>query len=439
VGNLNEYVNLFDPTINGKLKLLLLLYLLLKMKTWLNVTVQGVLRLVLPSGTLNRDLKLIFVSNFVGAFGDGLYAYILPLYIRSLEASSADVGSLFSVFMLSAALTIIPGGFLADRFDRKKVMILGWIIWVPLPLMFSAATHWTQLFPVMGLYGFFISGPATSAYVVTFARKDKVTLTYTLMSASWMLGYIFSPGLGGYLSAFIGIRSVFFLSFILYAVAMIVLLFIRSQRAERPSDSRRTEQSGSDSPHAKKIVLLSLFFAAVFFVLNLVRPFTVQFFQDVYGLESVHIGVLGSIGFLGSAFFSIGLGKAGDRWGKMVAATIALLIGGFSFGLFICFGNFFALIFASFLNGASYMLWSLMGASVGSIAPEASRGRWISVSQMASTMAASVAPYIGGVIYQSSHYMPFYIIIGASPLLSLIALTKPFREEKSPINNRAKQ
>jgi len=401
------------------------------MKLWLRMTLQGVLKLVLPTGTLNRDLKLIFVSNLVGAFGDGLYAYILPLYIRSLEASSTDVGSLFSVFMLSAALTIIPGGFLADRLDRKKVMILGWMIWVPLPLLFSVATHWTQLFPVMGLYGFFLSAPATSAYVVTFARKDRVTLTYTLMSASWWLGYIFSPGLGGYLSTIIGTRSVFFLSFILYTFATIMLLFIRSQRAEKPSNSRQLEQSGSNSSHAEKIVLLSLFFAVVFFVLNLVRPFVVQFFQDVYGLESVHIGVLGSIGFLGSTFFSIGLGKAGDKWGKMVAATIALLIGGFSFGLFICFDNFFALILASFLNGASYILWSLMGASVGSIAPEASRGRWISVSQTASILAASVGPYIGGVLYQSSPYMPFYIIIGASPLLSLITLTKPFREEKS--------
>jgi len=399
------------------------------------VSLQGVLRFVLPAGTLNRDLKLLFVSNFIGAFGDGLYAYILPLYIMSLGASSADVGSLFSIFTLSTALTIIPGGFLADQYDRKKVMILGWMLWVPLHLLFSVATHWTQLFPVMGLYGFFISGPATSAYVVTFARKDRVTLTYTMMSASWWLGYIFSPGLGGYLSTLIGIRSVLFLSFLFYAIATSVLFFIRSQRTEKPSKPQ-IKPSSSNSSNAEKILLLSLFFATVFFFLNLVRPFAVQFFQDIYRLESFHIGLLGSIGFLGSALFSIWLGKIGDKQGKMVAVAIALLIGGFSFWLFVCFSNFFSLVFASFLNGASYMLWSLMGASVGSIAPEASRGRWISVSQMASTMAASVAPYIGGVIYQSSPYVPFYIIIGVSPLLSLIALTKPFKEEASLNQNR---
>jgi len=355
---------------------------------------------VLPLETLNRDLKLIFASNFIGAFGDGLFVYILPLYIRGLKASSAEVGSLFSILTLSAALTIIPGGFLADRFDRKKVMILGWMVWVPLPIMFSVATHWTQLIPVMGLYGFFLSGPATSAYVVTLARKDRVTITYTMLGASWWLGYIFSPGLGGYLSTFVGMHGVFFLSFILYAAATSVLFLITSQRVEKPPMSR-TDPSSSNLPHAEKIVMLSLFFATVFFFLSLVRPLVVQFFQDVYRLESFHIGVLGSIGFLGSAIFSIGLGKAGDKWGKMVAATIALLVGGFSFVLFVSFNDFLVLSFASFLYGASYMLWSLMGASVGSISPEASRGRWISVSQMSATVAASIAPFIGGVIYES--------------------------------------
>src|SRR3972149_2827245 len=188
---------------------------------------------VLPFGTLNRDLRLLFISNFIGAFGDGLFVYILPLYIRGLKATSADVGFLFSVLTLSTALTIIPGGFLADRFDRKKVMILGWAIWVPLPLMFSIATNWTQLIPVMSLYGFFISGPATSAYVMTAAKKDKVTITYTTLGASWWFGYIFSPGLGGHLSTFIGMQGVFFLAFILYAAATATLFFIQRQRVEK--------------------------------------------------------------------------------------------------------------------------------------------------------------------------------------------------------------
>ncbi len=391
--------------------------------------------LALPPGTFNQDLKLIFASNLIGAFGDGLYSYLLPIYIRSLQASSADVGFLFSIFILSTALTIIPGGFLADRYDRKKVMILGWLLWVPVPLIFSTATHWTQLVPVMGLYGFFISGPATSAYIVTLAKKDRVTLTYTLISASWWMGYIFSPGLGGYLSTIIGMRNVFLLSFMFYAAATGILSLIKSQNVQKPPKDTDIKLN-LKSKHKQEIIMLSVFFAFVFFFINLVRPFVVQFFQDVYTLDRFSIGILGSSVFLGSAVFSILLGKAGDKMGKTVAAAAALLIGAFSFGIFVSFSNFLALTIASFLNGASYMLWSLMAASVGSIAPHLSRARWISLAQMSATLAATAAPYIGGILYEWSPFIPFYAIIVASSLLSLVALSKPFRKRHTTTETR---
>jgi len=69
-----------------------------------------------------------------------------------------------------------------------------------------------------------------------------------------------------------------------------------------------------------------------------------------------------------------------------------------------------------------------MGAAVGSIAPEMSRGRWISVSQTITTLAAFIAPYLGGILYEASPYTPFYVVIVATLLLSLVAFTKPLKE-----------
>ena len=386
---------------------------------------------ILPFEAFNRDLKLLFISNFIGAIGDGLYVYLLPLYLRDLQASSAEVGLLYSILTVSTALTIIPGGFLADRFDRKKVMILGWAVWVPIPLMFSVSTHWTQLIPAMSLYGFFLSGPATSAFIMTAARKDKVTITYTTISASWWLGYIFSPGIGGYISTAWSFQAVFLIAFLLYAAATIVLFFMRAQRAQKIDKTHEETRTRSlSTSYAKKIILLSLFFSAAFFFLSLVRPLVVQFFQDIYRLESFQIGLLGSFGFLGSAVFSTVLGRVGDKRGKMVAAAIALFVGALAFGLFTVSPSVPLLAVASFLYGASYMLWSLMGACVGCFTPEASRGRWISVSQMLVTAASSIAPLIGGLLYESSPNLPFYIAIVILPILALIALSKTFKEEK---------
>jgi hypothetical protein len=45
--------------------------------------------------------------------------------------------------------------------------------------------------------------------------------------------------------------------------------------------------------------------------------------------------------------------------------------------------------------------------------------------------AASIAPLVGGLLYEPSPYLPFYLVIGVSPLLAIIALSKTFKEEKS--------
>jgi len=55
---------------------------------------------------------------------------------------------------------------------------------------------------------------------------------------------------------------------------------------------------------------------------------------------------------------------------------------------------------------------------------------------MLATIAASIGPYVGGVIYEVSPYAPFYIAAAVCPLLSLIALTKPFKEGASVNQNR---
>ena len=376
-------------------------------------------------GALNRDLKLILFSNFVGAFGDGLYFYILPLYIRSLGAGPVEVGIFFSLLCLSAAITPILGGFLADRYDRKKVMILGWLVWMPVPLVFSLAEHWSQMLPVAVLYGCWVGQPASSAYVATSADRRKMTLTFTMISAAWWSGYIFSPALGGYLSKYvIGMRRVFHLSFIFYALCTTILLFISSQHAKKQSSP-----PSSPSLRRKTMLLWSLFFALIMFVQVMVRPSVPQFLKYVYRFDEFLIGILASFIFFGSALLTIGLGRVGDRWTRAGAVSVSMILFCVSIALFVSSDNFLMLILASFLMGSSYSAWSVVGALFGSVAPEASRGRWMSVQQTAGMLAAFFAPYLGGMIYEAWHYNPFIVAIVATPLLAALALTSPFQEK----------
>ena len=378
------------------------------------------------SGALNRDLKLLFGATFIGAFGDGLYFYILPLYIRELGANPVDVGTFFSVMLLAAAFTPLLGGFLADKYNLKKAMIAGWLVWMPVPIIFSLAKNWVQLLPGAVLYGFWIGQPAFSAYIASSAEKERMTLTFTILSSSWSLGYIFSPALGAYLSDAVGIQWVFYLTFILYGTCTSILFLISSQGV-----ATQTSQLSSTATSfgRKKLLVWSAFFAMIMFFVLLVRPLVPQILRDEFHLTDSLVGILGSITFLGSGVLGIYLGRIGDKWKKAGAISVCMILCSVSAIILVLFNNFFALSLASFLMGASYTILSLIGAVISPIAPETSRARWISVPLSVGMFAAFLAPYLGGLLYKSSPYNPFLVFIVATALLSVFALTKLFDEE----------
>jgi MFS family permease len=388
------------------------------------------LQFIFPLEALNRDLKLIFASNLVGSFGDGLYAYLLPYYMKeTLKISPVEVGTLYAVTILTAALTLLIAGMIADKYDRKKIMIAGWIAWLPAPIVFSVARNWLQMLPGMILWGFWLGGPTSTAYIVTAANKSKLTLTFTVLSSAWSFGYIFSPALGGYLAGRVGMHIVFYLSFIFYILASLILAFISSQSARGfAQHSSEKRYSFIKLLKTRKLFELSIFFASVMFVLMMFRPFIPQFLGDVYNYGDFEIGILGSVSFFGSAVLGILLGKLGDKWRKSYALAASMILCSLSLILFLLFGNFHILVIACFLAGVSYIAWSLMSAIIGPNAPEPIRALWISIPQTISMFSSFIAPYIGGVLYNASPYYPFIVATGATFFLALLAFIKFFEE-----------
>jgi MFS family permease len=367
-------------------------------------------------------LKLLFACTFLGAFGDGLYAYLLPVYLtESLLAKPDEVGILYGVVSLFAALTLFVAGMLADKYDRKMIMIAGWIAWLPVPLIFSFAGNWLQALPGMALWGFWLGGPTTVAYIVAAADRSKLTLTFTTISAAWSLGYIFSPALGGYLSGTVGMQVVFYLASVFYALACLGLVFARSQPAEGYVENPSGEKpSFLKLLRTRKLLVLSVLFASTMFVLMMFRPFVPQFLADVYQYDKFQIGVLGSVCFFGSALLGIIVGRLGDRWRKSyaLAASMVLCCGSLLFLVFS--GNFVILVITFFLAGSSYIVWSLIGAIAGSLAPQGIRARWVSVPQAVSMLSSFIGPYIGGVLYDISPYYLMFVAIAATAFIALV-------------------
>lgn len=381
-----------------------------------------------PFEAFTRDIWLICLSNIIGAFGEGLYFWVFPLYIRSLQADYVQLGLVFSALYGVAALGPLPGGLLADRFDRKKLLILSWTPWIFAPLIYSFAQNWTQLIPGAICWGVSMIGtPVVTAYVIhSVGDKKKLTSVLAFVWSSYSFGYIFSPAIGGYLATVIGMQWVLRLSTVLAAVSTCVFFLLRSQHPRRneTENQQRSLSSIEEKSLWHKMLLWAVFLTVVVFLMSIARPYVATFLDEQISLSKFHVGLFGSVNFAGITFIGVAIGRLGDKWRKSGAMSLCLLLYIASIVPLLVVRETFSLMSIAFILGGSAVLNSLVSSFVGTIAPQNKQGLWVSIPQTLSLLATFAAPYLGGYLYSSSPYYPFIVSVSGIPFLALLALTK---------------
>ena len=387
-----------------------------------------ILAQAIPSDAFTRDIALICLSNVIGAFGEGLYFWVFPIYIRSLQADYVQLGYVFSALYGISALAPLLGGVLADRYDRKKILILGWTPWAFSALIYSFATNWVQLIPGAACWGFSMIGvPAANAYIFTAVKdKRKLASVLSFVWAAYSVSYIFAPAVGAYLATVIGMRLVLQLSALLSGVATLVFFLLRSQHPPKnAAEMQQKPLSLSEERRLwRKILLWSSFFAVASFFISIARPYVTTFLAEDILLNEFYVGLFGSVNFAGITFIGIAMGWLGDKWRKSGAISVCLLLYLSSIVPLVLVRETGALMVIAFLHGGSAVSGSLVSSYVGIISPENKRGRWVSIPQSLSLLAAFAAPFLGGYLYTLSPYYAFVTSISVMPILAIFALLK---------------
>src|SRR5687767_15631398 len=86
---------------------------------------------------------LVVLNGFVGAMV-GLERSVLPLVgERDFHLDShAAILSFVVAFGIAKALANVVAGGLADRVGRKRLLVLGWLLALPVPLLIALAPSW---------------------------------------------------------------------------------------------------------------------------------------------------------------------------------------------------------------------------------------------------------------------------------------------------------
>lgn len=95
-----------------------------------------------------------------------------PLYIERLGGTPVDIGILAAAGGIALGVVLIPGGWLSDRVDRRRILLIGAAMAVPAPFLFVGAPHWQWLIPgVLLFHGSGFSRPAAQAVVQAEAPR----------------------------------------------------------------------------------------------------------------------------------------------------------------------------------------------------------------------------------------------------------------------------
>jgi MFS family permease len=386
------------------------------------------LNLLASVQALPRDLRLLFLSLFLWTFGLGLYNYIWPLYLRDLQASPSDVGLVFSIGFLALALSMIPGGILANKYELKALLIIGWAMSIPPPLMYYFARSWTDVIPgivLLQVSGFNI--PAFNAYIAGAAGGTKSASHFGITWASAPLGVVFSPLVGSVLLNLISVRGIFILTFVFFSISTVVLFFVKPQ----PPLENDTNSPRLEFPKSRREGTLLLYLAGAALAWSVAAPFIPLYFQDALNLGPSVILLLGALQSLGAAVFAIFLGRRADA--RSQGGTMALGLVLSSTGLIgVLLARSALLSFPLVFLIGSARAPSLVGYSIlSTVRKGASRAGQFGFYLTMESLGFVIGSYLGGILYTLNPTSMFYATSTSFIALALLAWLS-FRDKAEP-------
>jgi MFS family permease len=209
-------------------------------------------RMLGPYGVLrgNRNLQLLFGGQVVSSFGDWLYILALGILAYEITGSATVVAVLTFARLLPYAVLLPLSGMLADRGNRKVLMIsadlgrgacmLGLLfagseetLWIAYPLVFLATVFSSLFQPAM-----------SSVLPAIVGDEEKLVEANSIWSQMDSVSFVLGPALGGVLALLGAPELAFVINGATFLVSAATLLFVRIPPREAPETAEGDEEQG---------------------------------------------------------------------------------------------------------------------------------------------------------------------------------------------------
>jgi MFS family permease len=352
---------------------------------------------------------LVVVNALVGGMV-GQERTVLPLLARDVFGLSGATAALTFVFAfgLSKAATNLAAGALADRFGRKPVLVAGWLIGLPVPLLITVAPAWSWVIVANVLLGVNqgLTWSTTVVMKVDLVGPARRGLATGLNEAAGY-GAVAATALAtGWIAASAGLRPGPFLLGLAYAVLGLGLsvVFVRETRghvAHEEGDRSDRTIRWRDVFVTTSVRDPSLSAASLAGFVNNLNDGMAWGLLPLYyvaaGLSVGEIGVLAAAYPATWGFAQIGTGALSDRIGRKPLIVGGMLLQGAAIAG-IAIGSGFAawLLSAIVLGLGTAMVYPTLLAAVADVAAPSWRASAIGVYRLWRDLGFAAGAVVAG-------------------------------------------
>ena len=225
---------------------------------------------------------------------------------KDFNLSPSVMGVVLSSFFAGYALMQLPGGWLADKFGSRKVIVIAIVLWSLFTVFTGMAWSLMSMIIIRFMFGLGEGGyPAASSKAIAdvFPKKER-TSAQTIMMSSNSLGGVIAPLIATPLLVWIGWQNLFFAIGILgFFVAALLWYYLSPQNMQVEIVEEETVQKASFKdvlkiPTSWQLAIMWFGVSTVIWgLISWMPPYLV----DVRGLDLMSMGMLTSIPALAGA------------------------------------------------------------------------------------------------------------------------------------------
>jgi MFS family permease len=396
-----------------------------------------------------RNLYAFGLTSFFNDTASEMAYWVLPAFLLTLGAGPAQLGLIEGVAESVASLAKLFSGYLADRWTRRKPLVVsGYVIANAVKPLLALVSWWGEVLAIrfVDRLAKGTRGTPRDVMVAESVPENRIGSAYGLIQAMDSAGAIAGPLLALLILARSGeMRSVFWAAAIPGTLSVLVACFgIRetqrksvrvgsSWRSTAPQDSHADDAPNSAiTPLEMDSRVQASLPRSFYYVLFTVALFSLGNSSDMFLVlraENVGIGVifaplLGLVFNLTYTCAAWPAGRLSDRVSRRVVAALGYIVFGLVYLAFAVGGSTKLIWSAMAFYGLYYALTvpALKALVVETVKPEA-RGRALGIYFSVSSFAALLASVITGELWKIyGPRVPFFVSAGTAIIAAALLL-----------------